>query len=173
MNGTHAIAALLLCTSSVAFAEDDAPPPDVDVSNDDAGVLARSGRFGLGLGASSLANGITGKLYFSENIAGQVNVGWWLRAGASVSADLLYERAFYKSEDLSIQGYLGAGPSVGVFTIGTSATVIGVQGVVGAGLQIAEVPIEITTEIRPQVLIGNQFWSGFYFGGGGAIRYYF
>ena len=160
----------LLTTSSVAFADDDSSLP-----NEGAGVIPDQGhRFGLGLGGSTLANGINGKLYLSDNTAIQVGVGYWFGAGISISGDIIFERALYKIPELSIQGYLGAGPSVGFFGVaGAGGAVVGGSAVGGVGLQIAEFPIEVTAEIRPTILVASDVWGGFYIGGGGAIRYYF
>lgn len=157
-----------------AVAQDEPTQTDSSgIPNAGAGILAEPGRFGLGLGGSSLASGVTGKIYLSPNLAVQANVGWWFSAGFSAGADILFERALWRNDDVSVQGYLGAGPSVGVFSVRNSATVLGASGVAGAGVHVAEVPIEVTLEIRPTIVVGSRFWNGFYFGGGGAVRYYF
>lgn len=165
LHGWIAVLALGLSFAPTAHAQDS--------TGGGSGVLASPGRVGVGLGGSTLSNGITGKLYITEALAAQATVGWWLGAGFSVSADVIVERALYKVPELSVQGYLGAGPSIGFFSVVNNATVIGVSGVGGVGLHVAEVPIEVALELRPTVLVGNQFWNGFYFGGGGAIRWYF
>lgn len=136
-------------------------------------ALAESGRFGLGLGGGTLSNGVSGKLYLSDRLAAQALVGWWLGAGFSVGADLIYERAFFQSADLTLNLYGGAGPALGVFTVETPATLAAVAAVGGAGLHLVNVPVEVAIELRPTVLIGDNFWNGFYFGAGGAVRYYF
>lgn len=163
--------ALALSLPSVAHAQD-IESPAVN-SDPGVGLLAQPGRFGLGVGGSSLASGVTGKLYLSDSIAAQAHAGWWFAAGISLGADLLVERAFVKNEHVSVQAYGGAGPSVGLFSLGTRATVVGVSGVGGLGLHLGMVPVELTVEIRPTLLLGNQAWNGFYFGGGGAARWYF
>lgn len=138
----------------------------------ESAALARSGRFGLGLGGSNLTSGVTGKLYLTENQAIQGTVGYWYssRNGLSFSADYLFEApAFVTHEALTLHWYLGAGASLGLFSWNAN---VGVSGVGGVALQLKPVPLEFAIELRPGVIfVGPN--SGFHFGTGGAIRYFF
>lgn len=132
-------------------------------------ALAKSGRFGLGLGGTNLTSGLTGKLYLADNQALQATVGHWWGWGFSATADYLFEGpAFVTQDAFTIHWYLGAGASLGAF----SGFSIGVAGVGGVALQLKPVPLEFAIELRPTVLfVGSH--GGFHFGSGGAIRYYF
>lgn len=132
--------------------------------------FAQGGKFGLGLGGSNLANGISGKLYLANDFAVQANVGWWRGWGASIGADAIWEMPqLWTNGDLSLNWNLGAGAGLGFY----NSTGINVAGVGGLGLQISKIPLELTAEIRPTFYLGNELWSGFWFSGGGAIRYFF
>lgn len=165
---------LLPCVLAVAALAAASPATAQDeITNKGAGLLAETGRFGLGLGGSTLTSGVTGKLYLSGAFAAQATVGWWGGAGLSGGVDIIVERAFVKEPDFSIQGYLGGGVALGLFSVGNNATVAGVAGVGGVGLHLDAIPIELTAELRPTLVVGNSVFSRFYFGGGGAVRYYF
>ena len=55
--------------------------------------FAKPGRFGLGVGTSTLSTGVTGKYYFSETFALQGTAGFWYWGGrgVNINVDAIFE----------------------------------------------------------------------------------
>lgn len=139
--------------------------------------FATTGRLGLGFGGGSMASGLSGKFYLSQALAVQASLGLWAGYGWSVGADAILEMPqIWKNEAVSINWNVGAGAGVGFHSAYYSAyysangTEISVGGVAGLGIQFSQFPVELTAELRPTLFLGN---TGFDFGSGGAIRYFF
>lgn len=135
-------------------------------------ALAEAGRFGLGLGGTNLTSGISGKLYLGQRTALQAVAGTWWTWGFSVAADYLWEQPnLVTHEAFTLHWYIGAGPTI---ALGNADFGLAGQAVGGLSFQLREFPLEITGEIRPTVaFVGHGGFTGFYFGSGGAIRYFF
>lgn len=134
-------------------------------------AFAQPGKFGLGVGGSSRANGITGKYYFTDRIAVQASAGAWFPYGVSLDVDGLYDMpSFYRNDAFSLNWYLGAGVGSGFFDRNGG---LGLHGFGGVGFQLAKLPLEVTAELGPSFFFGNYDWGGFRLEGGGAVRWYF
>ena len=132
--------------------------------------FAHAGKLGLGVGGGVLTNGLSGKFYLSDMLAAQAVLGLWYGFGASASVDVILEMPkIYDIEPFSANWNVGVGGSA---VLG-SGIIVGAQGVVGVAAQLKQFPVEIVAELRPTLLLGSNVWSGFYFGGGGHVRYYF
>lgn len=154
------LGAALLATPAVASAETNA--------------FAQSGRFGLGIGSGWYTNGISAKYFFGERMSLQGVVGgyggWGLGwGGLGVGADVLFEMpSLVGNQDVNLNWNVGPGVAAG---FGSGFASVAVSGVVGLSLQLKSFPVDFTIEARPTFRLGD--WSGFYFGGGGHIRYFF
>ena len=135
---------------------------------------AHAGKFGLGLGGSSLSSGLSAKYFVTDKVALQGTLGTWF-GGLSVGADVLWEMpVIVKAAAGALNWNIGGGAGLELFNgLYGSATALGVSGVAGLAWQFRVFPVEVTAELRPTYIAGNEFYGGFYFGGGGAVRYYF
>lgn len=139
-------------------------------------AFAQPGRLGLGLGGSSLVSGLSAKYYLSSNTAVQAAVGAWAGYGLLVGIDGIVEMPqLWTNGTLSINWNVGGGATVGTYKYNSYGGLVGgVSGIVGLGFQLEPIPLEFVTEFRPTFLIG--WYEGafpLYWGGGGAIRYFF
>lgn len=135
-------------------------------------LFASSGRFGLGLGTGTFATGVSGKMFFSENIAlqGILGLGYGWGFGANINVDAVYEMPkIWGNEHLSINWHIGAGGALAFYGSGLG-TGFGIEAVGGPSLQLAKVPFEFVVDIRPTYYFG---WNDFYFGSGASARYFF
>ncbi len=131
--------------------------------------FATPGRIGLGLASGSFNNGISLKTYFTRQFAGAVTVGYWWGYGLSIVADAVWEQPpLVQNSKVSLNWYAGAGP---LATVGQFGSFLGVDGFAGLGLQLKPFPLELTADVRPTVYFGSI--DNFFFGGQGAIRYWF
>lgn len=143
--------------------------------------LTRHGRFGIGLGGGTLTSGVTGKLYLDDRNAIQAVVGTYggyfaNNYGFSVGADYLRVMPdIVRGTFAALNWNVGAGVS----TISLSRyayaneTILGASGILGLGLELKAVPVEVVVEWRPSIFSGT-YLSGVYLGEtGGAVRWYF
>lgn len=132
-------------------------------------MLADGHSMGLGLGGGSFAEGVSGKLFLGQGLAAQAAVGMWFARGLAANADVLLEMPqLWTNGTLALNWNAGLGAGV----ILGSPSAVAVNGVAGLSLQLKPFPIELTTEFRPTFILAD-LWGGMYFGGGGAIRYFF
>lgn len=130
--------------------------------------FSQRGRLGLGLSGGYGLGGLTGKLYFSPSLAGQVTLGGWYRNGLAANISAIFEMPnLTRQEHFWINWNLGIGANLGVFDAGAG---IGVSGIVGLAFQLTDVPLEFVAEWRPTFLPG---YGGFYPHSGGSIRFFF
>lgn len=163
-------AAAVLALAASLFA------PEAQAAGGGTTPFAQAGRLGLGLGGSSLVSGLSAKYYLSGNTAVQAEVGAWAGYGLLIGVDGIVEMPqLWTNGTLSINWNVGAGATAGTYSYsGYGGFVGGVSGIVGLGFQLAPIPLEFVTEFRPTFLLG--FYEGafpLYWGGGGALRYYF
>ncbi|MEX2370959.1 MAG: hypothetical protein WD578_08135 [Bacteroidales bacterium] len=132
---------------------------------------------GIGL-RGGLANGITIKHFIGGNSAleGIVTTRW---QGFNITG--LYELHSMQVFDVNrLNFYYGLGGHIGFYngtytswgTVGTSYTVIGVDGILGLEYNFVEVPINLSVDWKPALnLIGNtEFWPD---DGAFSVRYIF
>jgi len=117
----------------------------------------KPGTLGIGLGAGTLSNGLSGKYYMSS-YALQANVGTFGNSsdrfggnGFAVSVDALLEPGSLFSNDiLSIDWNIGLGAGLG---LNDSITSIAVAGVAGLEFNFKPIPIDLVLEYRPTLLV--------------------
>lgn len=147
--------------------------------------FAKPGRFGLGVGTSTLSTGVTGKYYFSETFALQGTAGFWYWRGSGVNlnVDAIFELPkFYSNNAISLNGHLGFGGALGFYgrrynsvsdRYGYEGAGLGLEAVGGLGLQIKSVPLELVLDVRPAYYFSDGWWGGAWIGTGASIRYFF
>jgi len=132
---------------------------------------------GIGL-RGGLYNGLTIKHFIGSNSAveGLLSTRW---SGFEVT--VLYELHKYRAFDVDrLNWYYGLGGHIGFYngdhttwgTLGTTYTVIGVDGILGLEYNFTELPINISVDWKPAFnFIGySRFWPD---GGALSIRYIF
>ncbi len=136
-------------------------------------IHAKEHKFGLGFGGSSIANGVSGKLFLDESFSLQATAGYWWPYGLALGVDALFEGPqFWSNQQLGLNWFAGAGAGAVIGTYYVDSSFFpSISAVGGVSLQLAPIPLEITAEIRPVISIAGG--THFDFGGGGAIRYYF
>ncbi|MEZ4459594.1 MAG: hypothetical protein R3E66_07650 [bacterium] len=132
------------------------------------GMTIRSaGNVGVGLGAGTLASGLSLKYFADSNFAIQGNVGWWRSRwwgcdnrrcygggdALAVSADAIFEQPVFAgngSVDLAWNFGLGGGLGLSDYNnnIGAAAA-----GILGLEVLINVIPIDIVLEFRPNILV--------------------
>lgn len=134
----------------------------------------KAGKFGLGLGGAVFGSGLTGKLYLSDQVAGQafVNFGYGLWGGFGANVDAVFEMPdLYKHEQFGLNWNAGVGAALWT---GVNYFAAGPEAFIGLRAYLKQVPLEVTVEYKPALLFGSAGFSGLWWGsGGGAIRYYF
>ena len=159
---TTAMAALL-CVSTAAEAK----------------PIHSAGRFGIGLGAGTIANGLSLKYFMADSLAIQANVGTLGghgsdrlkdNGGIAASADLLIENSpLVASSLLNLEWNYGVGAGVG---IRNDNSVIAAAGVLGLEVNFNVIPVDIVLEYRPNLALSPDVdlelvdFSG-------HVRYYF
>ena len=124
-------------------------------------MAEKPGKVGVGLGAGTVSNGLSGKYYMSDKIAAQLIVGTFGAGGASerykdlgglgVGLDVLIENAaLVKTPIFSLDWNYGVGAGLGIRndTFGLAAA-----GVLGLELNFIPVPIDLVVEYRPTLAI--------------------
>jgi hypothetical protein len=154
------LALLLGCWSTTALA-------------DDTTAIGTSKKFGIGVGGGSFTYGLSPKLFISDVDAVQGSIGM-TGYGLNVGADYLRQFGTLWSGPAGRLWYgAGAGAELLMYNYaGFSDVEIGVAGVGEVGWHFRNMPLEVTGSLRPTFYIGNYF-GGFYFAGGGAVRWYF
>lgn len=147
--------------------------PEVKAAGGMTTPFAQPGKLGLGLGGSSLVSGLSAKYYLSTDTAIQAELGVWAGYGLLIGLDGIYEMPqLWTNGALSINWNVGAGVTAGTYNYsGYGGAIGGVSAIAGLGFQLGAFPLEFVTEIRPTFMLGWNY--PFFFGGGGALRYYF
>jgi hypothetical protein len=146
------------------------------------GKIRQAGKFGIGVGSTTMSTGLSGKYFLEDSLSVQGSVGAWRRYGYSgrsyfhrdslaVGADLLMESfSFLQKADFSIDGAIGGGLGLGFADhaeLGIAASFV-----LGAEFNIHAVPIDIVIEYRPHVGLSPIVeFDLIYFSG--HLRYYF
>lgn len=134
---TASLLALLLCAfSSSALAADEV-----------------RGSFGIGLGSSTTAYGLSAKLYLDPAFAIQGVVGI-RNESIGLSVDALYEMpALFRNSALEIAWNVGAGPGVYITDDSLGAAVAFVAGLEFNFLFIPSLPFDLVVEYRPSLSV--------------------
>lgn len=133
--------------------------------------VREAGNIGVGIGATTLGLGVSGKYFINDANALQGLVG--LRDGGMalfISGDYLYNfKPLRRDHAVTVGWYAGFGGSV---SLGSTDFVLGGSGIVGADFDIDVVPLDIYAEYRPLLIlapVGDLDPASF----GGGVRYYF
>lgn len=120
-----------------------------------------SSKFGIGLGAGTVAAGLSFKTLMSESTAFQATVGSWRGYGRhwhfstsafALGADFLMEQPpIFNNEVVEIGWNLGLGAGVGLIS---DATVFGATGIAGLEFNFVPAPIDFVVEYRPGLYVG-------------------
>jgi hypothetical protein len=146
------------------------------------GKIRQAGKFGIGIGSTTMSTGLSGKYFLEDNLSLQGSVGAWRRYGYSgrgyfhrdslaLGADLLMESfSFMEKADFSIDGAIGGGLGLGFADyadLGIAASFI-----LGVEFNIHAIPLDIVIEYRPHVGLSPivDFDLIFF---SGHLRYYF
>lgn len=149
----------------------------------DPGPIRQPGRFGLGFGGGTSTAGVSMKYFTSKgtSLQGVVGAGYgWGRfdnnpgygfgTGLGLSGDFLFEGPDLASGSVATLGW-NIGPGVGLWLDDNDAAVAA-AGVLGMQLGFIDVPIGLTLEYRPRVLLAP--YVGFDpIGFTGHMRFYF
>ncbi len=117
--------------------------------------IRSGGMFGIGLGGGTGTSGLSMKYWMSSSHALQGVIGiWGLGRGEgtvlALSGDYLFELpSLTKGSIIDLGWNIGLGPFLGI----GDATWIGVSGVLGLEFNFVPVPIDITIEYRPGLLV--------------------
>jgi hypothetical protein len=139
-------------------------------------VPRQPGKLGLGIGGGTGPSGISAKYTLDDAFSLQGVVGPWSEYfedgdTLGISIDALVEMpALHEEEDFELGWALGAGPALGV----GDRFWAGIAGVVGLEFNIRVIPLEVTLEWRPHLLLASPFGTEFdpvEFGG--HIRWWF
>ncbi len=133
--------------------------------------IGTSKKIGVGVGGGTLSSGLSGKMYLKEDFAVQATVGaGW---GTAIGVDVVKEFPINEYEPGRL--FWGAGAGAGTWLVsGYGGNIFAVSGIVQLGWHFKDMPLEVTTDIRPTFFTGDYLYSGLYLGGGGgAVRYYF
>ena len=159
---TTALAALL-CMSTAA----------------DAKPIHSAGRFGIGLGSGTIANGLSLKYFMADSLAIQANVGVFGgrgrdrlkdNGGIAASADILIENSpLIASSLLNLEWNYGVGAGIGVRNDNSA---IAAAGVLGLEVNFNVIPVDIVFEYRPNLALSPDVDLDFV-DFSGHIRYYF
>ena len=124
------------------------------------GHADKPGTLGVGLGAGTIASGLSGKYYSANSIAFQANLGSFGGSrgdrfknpgGVAASLDVLLERpAFVVTPVVTLEWNLGLGAGLG---IRDDALGVAAAGVLGLEFNFVPVPIDLVLEYRPTLAI--------------------
>ena len=148
-------------------------------------AIKKGGNLGIGVGAGTLATGLSLKYFLSDDTSIQANAGFWrgcfgcssryrsnyYREAVAISVDFLLERGpIVGDNQLSLDWEIGAGGGLGFGDNGGLG--LGVAGVAGLQLNIHALPIDIVVEFRPTiVIVPDVYFNIVDFTG--HVRYYF
>lgn len=127
----------------------------------DAKPIHSSGRFGIGLGSGTFANGLSMKYFLAKSFAVQANVGrasggnagdrFKNNGGIAASADLLIEnKPLVASKLLNLEWSYGVGGGV---ANRNDTTGLAAAAIAGLELNFNVIPIDLVLEFRPTLLI--------------------
>jgi len=139
----------------------------VDMDAAHAEDIRTPGRFGLGIGSGTIANGLSAKYFINKSHALQFHLGayggagfknrWRTIDGFAVGADYLFEMPAITRVDGAFElGWnLGAGVGVGFRDRGDEFNGAAIAAAFVAGLEFnfIPVPIDLVLEWRPSVLL--------------------
>lgn len=138
----------------------------LNVSESQALTPVRSaGSVGLGLGAGTVANGLSLKYYFGAAGSLQMNVGAWGGGGSkgrfksfkggAVSVDYLYEMpVIVRSRNVFVLAWnMGLGLGAGSAGFGDDDAGLAAAFVAGLEFLFVKVPIDLVIEFRPAILV--------------------
>ena len=144
------------------------------------GSFAQPGELGVGLGAGTLATGVTAKYFFNSRNALQALVGVYgslLFGGRGYSGGVDYIRempTLLRGNAATVNWNFGAGAGVISYSHQRQdATLFSLSGVLGLGVQFRGAPLEVVAEWRPSVTFGQYQAGAKLSESGGALRWYF
>ena len=150
---------------------------------------------GIGIGSTQAQNyntavglragygvGITGKHFFSDQVAGEGIVRFRNNAFFSFVSIQALVQVHNDLEDVlsGLSWYYGGGAVVSIASVknlgnlggGSTGTSIGISGNLGLDLALGDLPINISLDWIPTIFVGSGATTGFAAGNGGiAIRY--
>ncbi len=147
-------------------------------------AIKKAGNLGIGVGAGTLATGLSLKYFLSDATSVQGNLGFsrgcygcgryggrYYSESIAVSVDCLLERGpLMGDSQFSLDWEIGAGGGVGFSDGGNLA--LAVSGVVGLQLNIHALPIDLVIEFRPGVVVVPDVYLNLV-DFTGHVRYYF
>lgn len=146
-------------------------------------AIKKSGNLGVGVGAGTLATGLSLKYFLSDDTSVQGNLGFsrgcvgcgrrggrYYNESVAASVDFLLERGpIAGDEKLSLDWEIGAGAGLGL----TDSTItVAAAGVIGLQLNIHALPIDIVVEFRPGAVVVPEVYLNLV-DFTGHVRYYF
>ena len=146
-------------------------------------AIKKAGNLGIGVGAGTLATGLSLKYFLSDFTSVQANVGFsrgcfgcgrfggrYYSESVAASVDFLLERGPIVGDNkLSLDWEIGAGAGVG---LSDRNVAIAAAGVIGLQLNIHALPIDVVLEFRPGVVLVPEFYLNLV-DFTGHVRYYF
>ena len=130
-------------------------------------AIKKAGNTGFGLGAGTLAVGLSLKHFLADDFSIQANVGYWRGCwncshyyynnnGLAMSLDFLVEGGPLLSIDdkLSIDWEAGLGGGLGINNWADNGGLgVGISGVVGIQFNIHLIPVDFVIEYRPGLYV--------------------
>lgn len=146
-----------------------------------ADTIGATRKLGVGLGGSSLANGVTAKYYLSSHGALQASAGvvqstHAYEDGQSLAVDYVHELGnFWDPPYGRLFWGLGAGILANFHSaMGSRGTDFAIAGVFEVGWHFKDFPLELTVDARPTFYLGDSpETSSLWPYGGGAVRWFF
>jgi hypothetical protein len=141
---------LLLCLGLLLCAVVAAAPATARAES-----IRSGGMFGIGLGGGTSTTGVSMKYWMSNSQALQGVIGIWGLGRdhgtvVALSGDYLFELpSLTRNSVIDLGWNIGVGPFLGI----GDATWLGASGVLGLEFNFVAVPIDITIEYRPGLLI--------------------
>ena len=130
----------------------------------------RGGKFGLGILVGE-PTGITGKVWFDQRHALDVGASWLFHGESFyLTVDYLFHSApVARTASFELPLYIGVG---GLLAAGRKHDAgVGVRVPLGLAFEFRSVPLELSLEVAPGVLLVPG--TGFNIDGGLGLRYYF
>lgn len=148
--------------------------------------IKKAGNTGVGLGAGTLAVGLSFKHFLADDFSFQANIGYWRGCwncsygyynnnGLAMSVDFLIEGGPLLSLDdkLSIDWEAGLGGGFGINNWANNGGIgVGVSGVLGIQFNIHLIPVDFVIEYRPGFYVVPNFGLDI-FNFTGHVRYYY